>query len=169
MKLGLISDTHDNLALVHVATDFLRAQAPDLILHLGDVTTGQSVPPFAGLPVEWLLGNNDGDPSLARALRAAGFALPHREWRATLDGVRVFALHGDDHRRLQAAAQHADVVLHGHTHKRRARRADTGALVLNPGALSRCLTKTVAILDVPAMDVRWFEVRADGVTPAAPQ
>lgn len=73
MKLGVLSDTHDNVPLVHQAAAFLRREAPARILHLGDVTTPATVAAFAGLPVTFVRGNNDLAPELDDALAQHGF------------------------------------------------------------------------------------------------
>lgn len=159
MRVGLLSDTHDNLALVAQAADFLRAQAPDLVLHLGDVTEPETLRALAGLPVRVLLGNNDDAEDLSDAARALGLPPPAFEWEAELDGVHVAAHHGHLAPRL---TREPDVLLHGHTHRRRV--AHQGrTLVVNPGALHRAATKTIAMLELPSMRVAFFRVDREGV------
>lgn len=165
MRLGLVSDTHDNLDLARVAARFLHEQACDLVLHLGDVTGPPMVSVFAGLPMRFLRGNNDDADELADALEANGFPALADNWTGTLAGVRVAAHHG--HLRFPPVdvlrgAPEPDLLLHGHTHKRRCERVGR-TLVVNPGALHRALTKSVAVVELPALEVRFHEVTPEGV------
>ena len=50
-----------------------------------------------------------------------------------------------------------DYVLHGHTHRRADHRRGR-TRIINPGALYRTATKTVAILDTGSDDLQFFEI-----------
>jgi len=102
---------------------------------------------FEFLPLVVLRGNND-PPSIGEL-----------DWSATLEGVKVHAHHGHLKPNL---AQEPDVLLHGHTHRRRAERVGR-TLVVNPGALYRTTRRTLALLRLPACEVEFYEVRDDGV------
>ena len=149
MLVGLVSDSHDNAPAVRVAVEFLRNQRPDLVLHLGDVTTKETLSTFDGLPLVVLRGNND-PPSMGVL-----------DWSDTLEGVKVHAHHGHLKPRL---VDEPDVLLHGHTHRWRAQRVGR-TLVVNPGALHRAPKKTIALLRLPACEVEFYEVTGAGVAP----
>jgi uncharacterized protein len=148
MLVGLVSDSHDNAPALRMAAGFLRERRPDLVLHLGDVTTKDTLDLLDGLPLVTLRGNND--PPALGAL----------DWSGTLDGVKVHAHHGHLKPRL---ADEPDVLLHGHTHRRRAERVGR-TLVVNPGALYRTPRRTIALLRLPACEVEFYEVGDAGVT-----
>jgi putative phosphoesterase len=143
MKLGLVSDTHDNVALARVAASFFRESGCERTIHLGDVTTPLVLAPFDDPVV--LRGNND-PPSLGVV-----------EWTEDVAGVRVGAHHGH----LSWRGGEVDLLLHGHSHRMRNEMVGR-TRVVNPGALHRAPMKTVAIVELPAMDVRFFEVALDG-------
>lgn len=161
MRLGLVSDSHDNLALARTAAAFLREQACDLVLHLGDVTTGATVGVFHGLPMRFVRGNNDDNRDLAPALARHGFPKLVDVWRDRIEGVEVAAHHG--HYPPALGDVEPDLLLHGHTHRRRCERVGR-TLVVNPGALYRAATKSLALVDLPTLEVEFFEVGRDGVT-----
>ena len=162
--VGLVADTHDNLPLVERAVALFRERRPDLVLHLGDVASAPVVPLFAGLPVVWLRGNNDVDPALGPALEANGFAPMADEWQGEITGLRAAATHGHRRHLLQQHLGRADLLFHGHTHRRRAERLGR-TLVVNPGALFRAATRTVALLHLPEGRLEWFEVTEQGIAP----
>ena len=152
MKIGLISDTHDNTPPVKLAARFFAEQGVDLVIHLGDVMDPETLTLLQGLPLQVVRGNNEDERAWPDS------------WTAELEGVRVFATHGHMRNQLHASFGKADVALHGHTHRRR-KETVAGTLVVNPGALYRCFTKSVAILELPSKHVAFFEVREDGVVP----
>lgn len=164
--MGLVSDTHDNLPLVERAAAFFRERRPDAVFHLGDVASAPTVPLFAGLPMRFLRGNNDVDEALPRALADAGFPSLEDEWSGEVAGVRVAATHGHRRGLLHRHVGGVDVLLHGHTHRRRAERVGR-TLVVNPGALFRASTRTVALLRLPEAALEWFEVTEEGVWPTS--
>ncbi|MDQ3807676.1 MAG: metallophosphoesterase family protein, partial [Thermoproteota archaeon] len=61
MKIGLISDTHDNFKTIEVAVSIFREKRIDYVIHAGDITTPEAVEAFAGLKMIGVLGNNDID------------------------------------------------------------------------------------------------------------
>ncbi|MEA3201793.1 MAG: uncharacterized protein QOE90_3221 [Thermoplasmata archaeon] len=154
MRVGLISDTHDNAPAVRHAARFFLEQGVDLVLHLGDVCEPETFALLEGLPVQAVRGNND--VALAR--------LPD-SWQSNLAGIDVFATHGHIPGMIRGAVGRVDLILHGHTHKRRLTRFDR-SLVVNPGALWRCKERTIAILTLPSLEVAFFPVGEDGVRPA---
>ena len=161
MRLGLVSDTHDNVALSRVAAAFFRERACDLVLHLGDVTEPATVDVFAGLPMRFLRGNNDDRRELAPVLAQNGFPEILDDWTDRMEGVLVAAHHG--HLTPRFGSLEPDLLLHGHTHRMRATRVGR-TLVVNPGALHRAARKTVALVELPTRAVTFHEVAAGGVT-----
>ena len=147
LLVGLVSDSHDNAPALRAAADFLRERRPGLVLHLGDVTTKETLGLLDGLPLVTLRGNND-PPSIGAL-----------DWSDTLEGVKVHAHHGHLQPRLK---EEPGVLLHGHTHRRRAERVGR-TLVVNPGALYRTPQRTIALLRLPTCEVEFYEVREDGV------
>ena len=150
MLLGLVSDTHDNTILARHVGDFFRERRVDTVFHLGDVVEPETLEPFDGTPLVVLRGNND----LERAWPET--------WRQEFLGVRVGATHGHMRGQLKLLTDECDVVLHGHTHRRRVERVGN-TLVINPGALHRAPTHTCALLELPAKRVVFYEVDEHGV------
>ena len=149
MMIGLVSDSHDNVPLCARVGDLFRERGVEMAFHLGDVTDPASLDPFAGLPLVVLRGNNDEEPWPA-------------SWQQEIAGVKVGATHGHMRGELARLVRECDVVLHGHTHRRRADR-EGSALVVNPGALHRAFTKTCALLELPSKRLVFYAVDEDGV------
>ena len=150
MKIGVLSDTHDNLVAVAAAVRFFENQGVEQILHAGDFCA-----PFAlkrllqtRIPVQGIFGNCDGEreglaqrlPSLARGPR-------HLE----LGGKKICLIHDRSHLSHEDL-EASDILVHGHTHQPEVRREE-GRLVVNPGECAGWLTGrcTVAVIDTDTL------------------
>ena len=157
MLIGILSDTHDRVAPLVAAIDLLRGREVEHYIHCGDVGGQDILDRLAGLPVTFIWGNNDWDVrSLEDYAAHLKLACAGRFADLTLGGKRFAVIHGDDFRlkqRLIDDQQH-DYLLQGHTHIKDLRRVGKTRLI-NPGALHRAATKTVATLNV-AEDALWF-------------
>ncbi|SNZ12405.1 hypothetical protein SAMN06269185_1701 [Natronoarchaeum philippinense] len=138
MLIGVISDTHDNVAAVDRAVEIFEDAGVDAVVHCGDVIAPPVVPHFDGLEVHAVLGNNDGElDGLESAFRQLGngSALHGRFAELEFDGTQFAVLHGEDTAEVEGHAQSGeyDYVCYGHHHVAEERAVD-GTTVLNPGA-----------------------------------
>ena len=143
MKIGVISDTHDNLMSMQQALDIFKQQAVDLIVHCGDWVAPFAVEYFSqnsgDIPVMGVIGNNIGDtrqvakrnPLLAKPIL---FAERHVLEVDIENGRKIACCHGHDRPTLEAliSCKKYQAIFTGHTHKVRNEVID-GVLVLNPG------------------------------------
>ncbi len=153
MKIGIISDTHDNLPNLRRALAILKERGVALVLHAGDFVSPFVAEPFreAGLQVLGVFGNNDGDRlQLQERFRTLGelHVGPHE---FDLAGRKIVLMH--EPRALEALvnARRYDLVIYGHTH--RAMMQSGPPLVVNPGELGAWLTgrATFALVDLMAL------------------
>ncbi len=138
MKIGVLSDTHDNVDTLQAALDILRRQDIYIVIHCGDLTSAQIVPLFSGLELHLAQGNVDSTPAaLARAVLRLGNGSTYGQiYEGEFDGARVAAIHGDD-KAARKALQESGLyhyVFHGHTHERK-NKLKGKTRVVNPGAL----------------------------------
>ena len=149
MKLGILSDTHDNLARIERAVTALNDAGVDFIFHLGDYCAPFSLRPLKDLRADWMgvLGNNDGEiRGLTEAsegkIRPGNLALE-------IDGARIFADHVNPVKGALAASGHFDLILYGHTHALEIYE-EHRCLCVNPGEVCGYLTgrSTVVCLDL---------------------
>lgn len=165
MNVGVIADTHDNVAAVESAVSIFEERDVDVILHCGDVVAPPVVPFFEGFEVHAVLGNNDGEVSgLERAFEdlGNGSELLGRFGELRIDGREIAILHGED---LEEVRRHAadgsyDAVCYGHHHERSLETIED-ALLLNPGAHFPTVPdehRTIAILDLDDLEVTFESV-----------
>ncbi len=120
MKIGLISDTHDNFKTIESAVKKFREKRTDYVLHAGDITTPEAVEAFAGLKIIAVLGNNDLDKKgLNTAFEKIGGELRGELCEIEEDDLLIAVYHGTDFRKRESLIQSGkyNVVVYGHTHK----------------------------------------------------
>lgn len=161
MLIGALSDTHGRLDTTRRAVELLREHGARMLLHLGDVGSSQVLDLLVGTPSGFVFGNTDYDHKhLEGHAAAVGVRCYGALGRITLDGAVVSFLHGDDQRQMDRLleAQDCDLLLHGHTHQRNVRKVGR-IQVINPGALQRASTHTVATIDSVTREVRFIVVK----------
>ncbi len=165
MRLGVVSDTHDNVPAVERAVDVFEREGCDTLVHCGDFVAPPVLPFFEGFEVHGVLGNNDGElDGLEAGFRALGNGseLHGRRADLTVDGVSVGVLHGESLADVEdlAASGRYDLVCYGHHHERETREVD-GCTVLNPGAHFPTVPaehRTVATYDTDSGAVTFHDV-----------
>lgn len=153
MRIGLISDSHDNLFNLRKCLALLRQHGIEVVLHAGDFVSPFTAEPFRelGMQVIGVFGNNDGDKLYLRE-RFVGVGEVHMgPHELVLAGRRIVLMH--EPRALEAlvASGRYDLVIYGHTHRAEVR--EGCPLVINPGELGGWLTgrATFALVDLAAM------------------
>ena len=167
MIVGILSDTHGRADAAIVAVRLLIARGAEQLIHCGDVGDGGDgravLDAMAGHPALFVFGNNDYDEQdLSRHAGNLGIACGKRHGKIDLGGKVGVVTHGDDAKLLRRtlAEQKADYLFVGHTHLPLDRR-DGRVRTINPGALYRASTKTVALLDTVAETVEFLAVAAE--------
>ena len=163
MRIGIIADTHDRVARAARAVELLVAEGAEVLVHCGDLTGPEVVRTCGRLPGYFVFGNNDFDEdAIRRAIAVVGGECLGHAGEIELGGRRIAVTHGDSEarmRRLLARGPH--YLLSGHTHCPADLRVG-GTRLINPGALHRASSWTVATLDLATDELRLFEVGDPG-------
>jgi putative phosphoesterase len=158
MLVGIISDTHNQLDRTRQAMDRLLAVGVQAVIHCGDFTRPEMLSLCAAVPLTFVLGNNDPIAELEAAGHEAGAISLGWGGEVTLAGRRIAVTHGHrlgEVRRLLATEP--DYLLSGHSHHAGEERVGTIRCV-NPGALHRAATYSVAVIDLAKDAVRFLDV-----------
>lgn len=163
MKVGILSDSHDNReSAADILSVFLRERV-ETILHLGDVCAPPVLDPFraAGIPILGVFGNNDVDR--AGLQRVSGNRFHRGPHPCEIAGRKVLMSHYFDE--LQGEIGEGgkfDLILFGHTHRPLTMRVGR-ALVINPGEACGFMSgrATCAVIDLETMAARILDVTAD--------
>jgi putative phosphoesterase len=160
MRLGIISDTHDELARTQMAIELLRGEGAEALIHCGDLASPPIVAACAVLPFWFVFGNHDADsvPALEQAAVESGAVCLGWSGLVELDGRLIAVAHGHmsyDIRRALAFRPH--YLLSGHSHIASDHR-DGLVRRVNPGSLHEAEKFTVALLDLQDDDVRFLTI-----------
>jgi predicted phosphodiesterase len=138
MKIGIISDTHDNLPQIKKAVDIFNRGKVELILHAGDFVSPFTFLEFKNLncPLKGVLNLNNKN-----------IVILHKE--GLIDAL--------------AESQKYDVIIYGHTHRTDLRKIGK-TLIVNPGECGGWLSgkSTIALLDLKTLEAKIVEL-ADSV------
>lgn len=182
MKLGIVSDTHDNLDRARAAVDFFEAEDVDVVIHCGDMVAPFTAELFdADFEFCAVRGNNDGEWNLKSTVE---------EFGEFYNNVAELELEGADfseekscsqQRSAQNAAAHSiavyhgteeeiadalvksgkyDYVFRGHTHEKKLREYGE-TIELNPGGIrlpGQSEEFHVATLDLETEEIEFHRV-----------
>ena len=135
MDVGIVSDTHDNRAVIEAAAALFAGRV-EAVVHCGDVVAPFSVGPFdADYDFYAVRGNNDGEWMLRDAVRSFGTYLGEFGELA-FGGASLAVYHGTSRPIVDALVDCGDYdyVLHGHTHQR-AHEQVGDTVRINPGGV----------------------------------
>ena len=167
MKIGIISDTHDNVPNIKSAIRYFNSAGVETLLHCGDF-----VAPFALLPLRELVckklylvfGNNDGEVKGIKELAAEnGWQLGRPPMELELGGKKIVLLHEPDPlKALRENGKH-DLICYGHTHRPTVEK-ENGRLVINPGEGGGWTSgrATFAIADLKTMEAEILVIGKSG-------
>ncbi|MHB8836407.1 MAG: metallophosphoesterase [Candidatus Methylomirabilia bacterium] len=159
MKIGILADSHDDMAAIAKAVALFNAEGVVQVLHAGDIVSPFTFELFRDLqaPLGGVFGNNDGDRLLLRE-RSAGALHPPPHF-VTLDTMRGVIVHEPPLVKSLARSGDFDLVVYGHTHVPDVHREGT-SLVVNPGkaALLNKGRASVVILETKTRAARIIEL-----------
>jgi uncharacterized protein len=122
LKIGIISDTHDDVENVQSAIEIFNAEKVTHVIHAGDYIFPGIVLEFKKLDAKFIgvLGNNDGERvHLLKNFLAIGGELKGELGEVELNGVIIGIYHGTDEqlkKKLVDSGKY-DVIITGHTHR----------------------------------------------------
>ncbi len=137
MKIGVISDIHDNLTALRAILDEIQEAGSDTVVFCGDfcspIVARELLAGFPG-SIHAVFGNGDGDRAAIQRIAQAGERLQvHGEWaELTVGGRHLAATHYPFYAQALARTGDYDAVFYGHTHERAVERFDA-CLCANPG------------------------------------
>ncbi|MFA7073660.1 MAG: metallophosphoesterase [Endomicrobiaceae bacterium] len=156
MKIGILSDTHNNTDKIIKAIDFFNLRHVDFVLHAGDFSFVSSAKHFENLKAPFIavFGNNDFEVyDLTKTINKFG---------QIYDSPYIFVLAGKTFvltHRIFNVEKHFDYMIYGHTHKPHIERL-SNRMFINPGEVSgrRYGRSTVAILETENENAEIFDL-----------
>ena len=165
MLIGVMSDTHDNIAQTKKAVARFNREGVERVLHAGDFVSPFMVDILKDLsaPLTGVFGNNDGDRPLLEQKSAAlpNLTIAGNFARIEAGGLKIGLLHGNDRVLVEvlAGCGSLDLLVYGHTHTAEVRKKGS-LLVVNPGEVYGHLTgkSTIALVNTAARSAEILEL-----------
>lgn len=152
MKIAIVSDSHDNLANIYKALDWIKKEGIELILHCGDVCSLGTLKEFAKNfqgQIHIVYGNVDADQGGfdKAAEEFQNIEIHVEKGELNLDGKNIAFVHFPDSAKRLAQIGKYDIIFYGHDHKPWEEKIGNTRLV-NPGTLAGMFYKaTFAVYD----------------------
>jgi len=134
MKIGIVSDTHNNLKNVQRIVELFNEADVERVIHTGDITQAKTIDIFAELqmPMYGVYGNNDQErDSLVAAVERHGFIFQDPPFTLSWAERSIMVVHDPLEFEGHLDAGH-EVALHGHTHMYRYEQRES-QVIFNPG------------------------------------
>ena len=148
--IGIISDTHENEAVIKKAVRIFKEKNVEFVVHCGDIISPPMLEYFKELRMKIVFGNNDGERNgLNAKAREFGFGDITDEKEFEYKSKKFYVYHGTNMAMLDNSikSNKYDYILTGHSHLKRNDKI-RNTRVINPGALFRVYPYTIALLDV---------------------
>lgn len=136
LKIGIISDTHDNLEKTEEAIELFEENGCDMVIHCGDMVAPFTAELFdRGFEFHAVRGNNDGEWSLQDTVEEFGNFMG-QQGELEIEGEKFGVYHGTKEpiARSMVESGRYDYVLRGHTHEKKLEGVG-GTVEINPGGI----------------------------------
>lgn len=153
MRIGVVSDTHNNLKNVRRIVEIFNDQAVDRVIHTGDISQAKTLDIFASLnaPLFGVFGNNDQErEDLERAIARYGFTFQDPPLLLNWATRAIIVVH--DPLEFDGHLKQQDLALHGHTHRYRLEQ-ESAQTIFNPGECAGMVQgrNAVGVVDLVTM------------------
>ena len=152
MKIGVISDSHDNVPNIETAIKYFKERGITTVIHCGDVCAPSVMKFIAeqfGDTMHLVYGNVDGDQKKMEELakNLSTLTIHGEVGRIEIDNKKIGFVHYPWEAEKLAESGQYDVIFYGHDHKAWTKKiGDT--LLFNPGTLAGLFAKpTFAVYD----------------------
>lgn len=151
MLVGVISDTHNDLASIRKAVDFFNLRNVDMVAHCGDIFSPSAAREFSKLNCGFkaVFGNNDIERAELENVISEFGMIREAPFEFKAAGKLFAMAHKPLNIGIMAMDGKHDYVLYGHLHRASIERQG-GTTILNPGEACgrRYGRRTVAVIDL---------------------
>jgi putative phosphoesterase len=161
MKIGVVSDTHNNIRNVHRIVELFNEARVERVIHTGDITQAKTLDVFAHLtmPLYGVYGNNDEGEreSLEAAVAAHGFEFREPPFVLEWHTRSIMVVHDPLEFNGHLDGSH-ELALHGHTHLYRYEQIsikNREQVIFNPGECAGQMKgfNAVGVMDLEDLSV----------------
>ena len=150
MKIGILSDTHDDIENVQEAIQIFNQNKVEYVIHAGDYIFPGIIKEFSKLNAKLIgvYGNNDGERNgILKSFIDVNGELKGEIGDIEIDNIKFGIYHGTDKETKERiiSSKKYNILICGHTHKREPNNSgkiekynnNNNTLILNPGSAHR--------------------------------
>tara|TARA_B100002019_G_scaffold203878_1_gene176827 strand:+ start:713 stop:1204 length:492 start_codon:yes stop_codon:yes gene_type:complete len=159
MKIGVVSDTHNNLKNIEIIINLFNEIKVPIVIHTGDISNANTLEQFSKLNSKLIgvYGNNDrNELGLEEVAQKNKFQFQDPPRKLSLLDKEIVIFHEPDMiDQFLSENKLIDVVLYGHTH-RYENNTKNGVLFFNPGESAGMQkgSNAIGILDLKNMEAK---------------
>ena len=159
MKIGVVSDTHNNLKNIEIIINLFNEIKVPIVIHTGDISNANTLEQFSKLNSKLIgvYGNNDrNELGLEEVAQKNKFQFQDPPRKLSLLDKEIVIFHEPDMiDQFLSENKLIDVVLYGHTH-RYENNTKNGVLFFNPGESAGMQkgSNAIGILDLKIMEAK---------------
>jgi len=159
MKIGVVSDTHNNLKNIEIIINLFNEIKVPIVIHTGDISNANTLEQFSKLNSKLIgvYGNNDrNELGLEEVAQKNKFQFQDPPRKLSLLDKEIVIFHEPDKiDQFLSENKLIDVVLYGHTH-RYENNTRNGVLFFNPGESAGMQkgSNAIGILDLKNMEAK---------------
>lgn len=159
MKIGIISDSHDNMPKIREAVKLFNERGMELVIHAGDFIAPFTIDPLNELNCQYfgVFGNNDGEKfGLSKKSQGRITQPPNL---VEFGGKKILVMHEPNELIALTKSQFYDIVVYGHTHDPLVEKHKK-TLVINPGECCGWVNgrSTIVVADLDKMEAEIIEL-----------
>lgn len=136
MKIGIISDSHDQVDNIKKAVSIFKKEKVNLVYHAGDLCSPFVLHLFQDLKVKLVFGNNDADVFKHLKFKQDNLKFYDKFFVDEVEGKKICLIHGDPEELVNSIfeSKRYDVIFRGHNHVAEIKKNDK-TIMINPGNL----------------------------------
>ena len=149
MKIGIISDTHDNIKITKRACDLFMKHGVEMVIHAGDFASREILDLFREFNCKFVYGNADINiDRLNEKCKEIGIDCLSETCEIIAEEKRILVMHGNVIKvfRDAVASGNYDYIIKGHTHHFE-NYLSNNTRVINPGSAFGTKENSIAVLD----------------------
>ncbi len=162
MKIGIFSDTHDNIEDTKKVMSFFKKNNVELILHSGDLTAPFMIEILDSYNIKThiVFGNiDDRFLTTKKSIKSKNITLHGDILELEIEGKKFFMNHYPKISFLALESKKYDYIIFGHTHKKYYKKIE-GRTIINPGEiLGRFREKTFVIYDTKKDETKFYKLK----------
>ena len=159
MKIGIISDTHDDFVFIDKAIKRFKKDKINVLLHCGDISNEETLNKLKVFKSVFVVKGNCDDKNIKEIIKTCKknkFYFWKEYTDINIGEKKIAIIHSDDFNKFTRLVEEEkyDYVFYGHSHKEMIGK-ENNTFVVNPGSFE---SNTICIVDLEKDNIKIIEL-----------